>query len=82
MTDTKEYRADQMLLLMETDGWKFYAQRLQGALDDVEVKILGGQYKTIEDYAEACGQRAAYKKALRIPALIRNEAGFALDKGA
>lgn len=82
MTDTKEYRADQMALLMEMDGWKFYTQRLEGDLNSVEAKILGGQYKTIEDYAEACGQRAAYKKALRIPSLIRNEAGFALDKGA
>ena len=82
MTDTKEYQADQMLLLMETDGWRFYSQRLEAALNDVESKILAGQYKTISDYAEACGQRAAYKKALRIPDLIRNQAGFALTKGA
>lgn len=79
-TEEQAFRADQMLALVRSDAWLFYQARVEQKLTDLERKILAGTFRSLEDYKEACGRREAYRDVLRIPDVIRNEAGISLPR--
>jgi type I site-specific restriction endonuclease len=77
--DEKAYRADQMGLLLTSEGWQIATQKLREDLDRYERMVLkGDHYKTYDEYKYACGLIEGLRKALRYPHDIRKEAGVPL----